>query len=234
MKDYSLPTRKECLAILTEYHVPPHITNHSRAVAKLAVFLAQRLIEKGEAVETKLLERAALLHDMMRVHDFKESDYKRFEQNLPAQVRAKYQQLHEKYKAIPHELAAYDILKEKYPVIALTIKRHRYMALLDEKDRPNSWEEKLLYYADMRIMHDKIVPLKQRLAEAHKRNIHMHGSAAKSKINTAKVDPLIFQMEKEIFEKIGLDPLVVTEEYIDSYITVDNQPSSRINADRAK
>jgi uncharacterized protein len=227
MKDCSLPTHKQCLAILAEYHVPPHIISHGRAVAKLAVFLAQRLIEKGEAVDTKLLERAALLHDMMRVHDFKESDYERFEQNLPAQVRTKWQRLHEKYKSIPHELAAYEILKERYPTLALTIKRHRYMALLDEKDRPESWEEKLLYYADMRVMHDKIVPLKQRLAEGHKRNIHRHGSAARSKINTAKVDPLIFQMEKEIFGKIGLDPLEVTGEFIDSHSAGDNRPPSR-------
>jgi uncharacterized protein len=227
MKDYSLPTRKECLAILTEYHVPPHIVNHSRAVAKMAVFLAQRLIKKGEAVDTKLLERAGLLHDIMRVHDFKESDYERFEQNLPAQVRAKWQRLHAKYKSTPHELAAHDILKEKYPALALTIKRHRYMALLDEKDRPNRWEDKLLYYADMRVMHDKIVPLKQRLIEAHKRNIHMHGSAAQSKTNTAKVDPLIFQLEKDIFEKISLDPLEVTEEFIDSHSTSDTRPPLR-------
>jgi uncharacterized protein len=224
MRDYSLPTRKECMAILAEYHVPPHIINHSKAVAKLAVFLAKRIIEKGESVDTGLLERAGLLHDMMRVNDFKESDYKGFEQSLPAQVKAKWHQLHDKYKSIPHEVAAYEILKERYPVLALNIKRHRYMALLDEKDRPENWEEKLLYYADMRVMHDKIVPLKQRLAEGHKRNIHMHGSAARSKTNTAKVDPLIFQMEKEIFEKIALDPLQVTEEFIDSHSISDNRP----------
>lgn len=227
MKDCSLPTPKECLAILAEYHVPPHIISHSRTVAKLAVFLAQRLIEKGEEIDVELLQRAGLLHDMMRVNDFKESDCKRFEQNLPQQEKEKWQRLHEKYKSIPHELAAHEILKERYPTLALTIKRHRYMAMLDEQDRPNSWEEKLLYYADMRVMHDKIVPLKQRLAEGHKRNVHMHGSAAQSKINTAKVDPLIFQMEKEIFEKIGLDPLEVTEERIDSYSTSDNRPQSR-------
>jgi uncharacterized protein len=227
MKDCSLPTRKECLAILAEYHVPPHMVNHSQTVAKLAVFLAQRLNENGTAVDVTLLEGACLLHDLLRVHDFKESDYEPFERNLPKEEKAKWQRLHEKYKTIPHELAAYEILKEKYPALALTIKRHRYMALLDEKERPDSWEEKLLYYADMRVMHDKIVPLKQRLAEGHKRNIHMHGSAAQSKINTAKVDPLIFQMEKEIFEKIGLDPLEVTEERIDSYSTSDNPPPSR-------
>jgi hypothetical protein len=205
------------MALLAEYHVPPHMVNHSRAVAKLAVFLAHRLNEKGAAIDVTLLERAGLLHDMMRVFDFPESDYQRFELNLPAEKKAKWRRLHAKYKTMNHEDAAYDVLKERYPVLALTVKRHRYMAMLDENNRPETREEKLLYYADMRVMHEKIVPLKQRLAEGHKRNIHMHGSAAQSKINTAKVDPMIEEMEKEIFEKIGLDPLEVTEEFIDAY-----------------
>jgi len=217
MKDCSLPTRKECLAILAEYHVPPHMVNHCQAVAKLAVFLAQRLNENGEAVDVTLLESAGLLHDLMRVFDFQQADYNQFERNLPAGEKAKWHRLRAKYKAMTHEDAAYDELKEKYPVLALTIKRHRYMAMLDEKDRPKTWEEKLLYYADMRVMHDEIVPLKQRLAEGHKRNVFSHGSEAQSKINTGKVDPMIEEMEKEIFEKIGLDPLKVTEEFIDSY-----------------
>ena len=175
MKDCSRPSRKECLVLLAEYHVPPHIVSHSKAVAKLAVFLAQRLNEKGEAVNIALLEGACLLHDLLRVHDFKESDYNKFEQNLPEEEKAKWQQLRAKYKAISHEDAAYDILKDKYPALALMIKRHRYMALLDEKEKPKSWEEKLLYYTDKRVMHDKIVPLKERLAEGHKRNAYQHG-----------------------------------------------------------
>ena len=217
MKDCSLPTRKECLAILAEYHVPPHMVNHSLAVAKLAVFLAQRLNEKGAAVDVTLLEGAGLMHDMMRIFDFPEPDYHLFERNLPEEEKAKWQRLRAKYKASSHEDAACDILKEKYPALALAIKRHRYMAMLDEQGRPDTWEEKLLYYADKRVMHERIVPLKERLAEGHKRNVLSHGSAAQSKINTAKVDPLIYEMEKEIFKKIYLDPLEVTEELIDSY-----------------
>jgi len=65
-------------------------------------------------------------------------------------------------------------------------------------------------------MHERIVPLKQRLCEGHKRNVFLHGSAAQSKINTAKVDPLIYRLEKEIFDKLALDPLEITEELIDS------------------
>jgi len=227
MKDYSLPTRKECLALLAEYHVPPHIVNHSKAVAKLAVFLAQRLNEKGVAIDVTLLEAACLLHDLLRVHDFKESDFNRFERTLPEGEKPKWRRLRVKYKASSHEDAAYDILKEQYPVLALTIKRHKYMALLDEKDRPDIWEEKLLYYADKRVMHERIVPLKERLAEGHKRNVFLHGTEAQSKINTAKVDPLIYEMEKEIFEKIGLNPLEVADEFIDSYSTIDNLAASR-------
>ena len=225
MKDYSLPTHKECLAILAEYHVPLHIVNHSKAVAKLAVFLARRLNENGAAVDITLLEGACLLHDLLRVHDFKESDFNRFEQTLPEPDKAKWQCLRAKYKTSSHEDAGYDILKEQYPALALAIKRHRYMAMLDEKEKPDTWEEKLLYYADKRVMHETIVPLKERLTEGHKRNVFLHGSAAQSKINTAKVDQLIYEMEKEIFEKIGLDPLEVTHEFIESYSTNDNHPA---------
>ena len=34
--------------------------------------------------------------------------------------------------------------------------------------------EELVYYADMRVMHDKIVPLKCRLEDGHRRNTHLH------------------------------------------------------------
>lgn len=215
MKRYNLPTRKECLAIAKKYHVPSHILKHSFAVAKLAVFLAQRLREKGIAVNVELLDRACLMHDIARVCDFKKSD--------PGSL---WQQLRAKFKGIPHEYAGYEILKDKYPAVAMTVKKHRYMALLDEKERPATWEEKLLYYADKRVMHDRIVPLEERLAEGHKRNVHLHGSAAQSKINTAKVDPLIFELEKEIFNKIGLNPVEITDKLIDSYSTTNNRSAS--------
>ena len=105
MTDYSLPAHKESRALLRQYHVPPHIVRHSLAAAKLAVFLAKRLKDKGVAVDIDMVERACLLH----------------------------------------------------------------------------------------------------------------GTAAQSEINTAKVDPLIFKLEKEIFEKIALDPAEVTEQLIDAY-----------------
>jgi len=217
MKKSNLPTRKECLAITEEHHVPPHIVKHSLTAAKLAVFLAQRLTEKGITVDVNLVDRACLLHDIVRICDFKELDYSRFEQTVTAEDKAMWRQLRAKYKETPHEYAACDILKDKFPVLALTIKKHRYVGILDEKKKPNTWEEKLVYYADMRVMHDKIVPLEERLTEAHKRNVHFYKTEAQSKIITARVDPLIYSLEKEIFNEIGLSPLDITDEFIDSH-----------------
>jgi len=226
MKKNNLPTRKECQAIIEGHHVPPHIVKHSLAVAKLAVFLAQKLKEKGITIDVNLVDKACLLHDIVRICDFKELDFNRFEQPVTAEDKAEWQQLRAKYEGIPHEYAAYDILKEKYPALALTIKKHRYIAVLDEEEKPNTWEEKLVYYADKRVMHDNIVTLKERLTEAHKRNVFFYDTEAQSKIIIAKVDPLIYRLEKEIFEKVGLDPVEITDEFIDSNSTTDNRAPS--------
>jgi putative nucleotidyltransferase with HDIG domain len=199
------------LSLLKEHRVPSHIVKHSLAAAKLAVFLAERLKENGIAVDVNLVDRACLLHDIFRICDFKQSDDGKFEQNITQKSKPRRQRL----KA--HEDAAYDLLKGKYPALALTVKKHRYTALLDEKERPTTWEEKLVYYADKRVMHNRIVPLKQRLEEAHKRNAPPRHHKVRRNIDTAKIDGLIYKLEKEIFNKVGLDPLEVTAEFIDSY-----------------
>lgn len=217
MKNYGLPTRKECFDIIKKYHTPQHIVKHSLATAKLALFLAQRLKEKGIKVDTKLVDRACLLHDVMKICDLKESDYSNFGRLVLEQQKAAWSRLKKKYKAVCHEDIAYDLLKKKYPILALAIKKHRYSALLDVKDRPRTWEEKLVYYADKRIMHNKIVALKERLAEAHHRNAHLRQSQARNKIDTAEIDRLIFKLEQEIFAKINLDSVEVTDEFISSY-----------------
>ena len=216
MNKNHLPTHKECQAIIKAYHVPPHIVNHSMVVAKLAVFLARKLKEKGEAVDINLTESACLLHDIVRICDIKELDYSRIGRPVTAEDKEKWHQLQKKYEEIPHEDAAYDILKEKYPALALAIKKHKYTALLDEKEKPDTWEEKLVYYADKRVMHDKIVSLEERLTEGHKRNALFDESQAKRQAIIAKVDPLIFKMEKEIFDRIGVNPLDVTDDFINS------------------
>jgi HD superfamily phosphohydrolase YqeK len=194
-----------------------HIIKHSQAVAKLGVFLAQRLVEQGIPVNVDLVECACLLHDIFRVCEFPLEDFSRFEQKVTEEDKDKWRELKEQHGGVRHEDAACAYLKDAYPILAQTIRKHRYTAIVDKDDMPRTFEEKLVYYADKRAMHDKIVPLRERLDEAHKRNAAKRRAAGIDPDQIARVDAAIVELEAELFDLIGLDPNAVTAEFIDSY-----------------
>lgn len=217
MRNYALPSREECLSMIRDCHVPAHILRHAETAAKLGAFLAQKLVERGIEVDVELVERACLLHDLFRVCDFPLEDFRWFEQPVTEEDKRRWRRLKARHGHLRHEDAADAFLKDTYPVLARTIRRHRYVSVLDETDRPQSWEEKLVYYADKRAMHDTIVPLEDRLEEAHQRSaIAMAKAGVQRSIELEKaVDARIFELEAEIFGVIGLVPDDVTEEFID-------------------
>jgi uncharacterized protein len=224
MRDYALPSRDECRSMIRACHVPAHILRHSEATAKLGVFLAERLAERGIALDVELVERACLLHDLFRVCDCALEDFSWFEQPVTEEDKRRWRGLKAKHGHRRHEEAADAFLKDAYPVLAGTIRKHRYTVLLDKNDRPETWEEKLVYYADKRAMHDRIVPLRERLEEAHRRSAAILAKAGKPYRADIErqVDALILQLEEEIFREIDLDPDKVTAEFIDRCASNDS------------
>jgi hypothetical protein len=166
------------------------------------------------AVDVSLVEAACLLHDVLRICDIRESDYQEMAASASGEVRKRWEGLRRRYARCSHEEAAYVLLRDAYPEVAETIRRQRYVALLDGEDGPESWEEKLTYYADMRVSHERVVGLGERLEEAHRRNVHLHGGASNSKAITRQVDPLIYELENEIFGLLDMKPEDVTEESV--------------------
>jgi uncharacterized protein len=217
MRTHPLPSREECLELLRACHVPVHIVKHSRAVARLGVFLAQRLAENEIPVNVDLVERACLLHDIFRVCEFPLEDFSRFEQLVTEEDKANWRRLKEQHGGVQHEDAACAYLKDAYPILAQTIRKHRYSAVVDPQDMPRTWEEKLVYYADKRAMHDTIVPLQERLDEAHRRNAARRKACEINATEVARIDAAIFDLQAELFALIGLDPDAVTGEFIDQY-----------------
>ena len=218
MSEYALPSHDECRAMIRDCHVPVHIVKHARAVAKLGVFLAERLRDKGIEVDVALVERACLLHDLFRVCDCPLEDFSCFEQPVTDEDKTRWRRLKAEHGHRHHEDAAHAFLLDEYPILAATIRKHRYTAVIED-DRPESWEEKLVYYADKRAMHDRIVPLKERLDEAHARSAALLAKAGKPRrveVET-KVDAEIFRLEEEIFGQINLNPDEVTHALIDDH-----------------
>ncbi|MBP7053760.1 MAG: HD domain-containing protein [Phycisphaerae bacterium] len=217
MRSDPLPNREECIEILRACHVPVHIVKHSKAVAKLGVFLARRLAENEILVNVELVECACLLHDIFRVCEFPLEDFSRFQQVVTEEDKAKWRRLKEQHGGVQHEDAACAYLKDAYPILAQAIRKHRYSAIVDPQDKPGTWEEKLVYYADKRVMHHTIVPLQERLDEAHRRNAARRKASGVDPAEIARIDAAIFALEAELFAPIGLDPDAVTGEFIDQH-----------------
>ena len=62
----TIPDAASCLALLRDARVPSGVVAHSRAVARVAAALTERVNERGLHLNARLVEAAALLHDIAR------------------------------------------------------------------------------------------------------------------------------------------------------------------------
>lgn len=63
----TVPRREEAASLLLSLDPPTWFVRHSRAVAEVAAFLAARMEDAGIAIDRRLVETAALLHDVDKV-----------------------------------------------------------------------------------------------------------------------------------------------------------------------
>ena len=131
----NIPTREECLLLLHELQMPPHIQRHSMMVAKIALHLGNLLNTNSLRVNLSLLEAGALLHDVGK----------------PQSI----------FTGERHEELGASILAERgYRWLAPIVMEH---VSLDRKrvDGPIN-ESILVNYSDKRVRHDQVVTLEDR------------------------------------------------------------------------
>ena len=165
------------------------VMRYCEQVNKVAVIIAKALKKKNISVDIDAIDRATLLHDMARAIDFKSFDPKTTD--IPI-----YLELYKKFGKIDHPRAAAEILAvEGYPELGKLAEIHRFSDL----PRLKSWEEKIIYYADERVSHDKIVSLQHRfddLSTRYPQEIKLYSRLRKK----------LLQLEKEIFNKLSIKP----------------------------
>lgn len=189
-------TDQEVSKLIEEFRVPLHVRRHCAAVADFCVELGEKLIKAGIKIDLKLLRHAALLHDLLRVIDFKTFEPEKFPDPITAEDVDFLKKLREKYRGMHHADAVAQILRERgCSDIASVVEKHKYVQI---KDGFKTWEEKILYYGDKRIKHNKVVPLAERLADGRKRNYPY----IKGEEPDDELDKGVFELEKEILEKI--------------------------------
>lgn len=187
-----IPRPEEVQQLFEEFHTPLRVRAHCEVVAKCAVWIAEKLVRAGVTVNIELARSSALLHDLVRVVDFRVFDPKKLPQKMSAEGVAVCLKLREQYRGLHHAEAGADILQKKgWPEVAEVVLKHRFLQIETGFD---SWEEKIVYYADKRVKHDQVVSLAERLEDGRKRNNPDTLGTASAK----KLDEKVFALEREI------------------------------------
>ena len=201
--------------LLIQYRVPLHIRKHMQKVAAVALYLGQRIQQAGHQVDLIAVRQGALLHDVLKICDFKTLDIENFEQNVTAEDIQFWTALMKSCNHIGHEEAAYNMLKEAgEEKIATIVRKHRFAGLIEPENKPKTWEEKLVYYADKRVRHDQIVSLAERLEDGRER----YFPDGKLPPNHELVEKAIFKLEKEICTVAGIKPQQINEETVEPFL----------------
>jgi uncharacterized protein len=133
-----IPTRDECLRLMSRYGMLGHIIDHSIEVTKVALYLAIELNKRGQRIDLGLVEAASLLHDLTKSECLKTKE--------------------------DHAQTGSHLLKGMgYVRVGEVVAEHMHLA---RKNDPSLvTEEEVVNYADKRVQHDHIVSLEERFSD---------------------------------------------------------------------
>lgn len=182
-------------ALYKEYRTPKHVQKHMEKVDGVAGVLAASIRENGIKIDEDLVHWLSLVHDLMKAISFQTYDPKTFTRP-PAKKDIKFwEEWREKYNG-DDVAATSDILKKHgQRKLAKAILSQRFDAVISETHPLRSLEEKVVYYADKRVAHTKIVPLTTRLEEGWRR----YGGGKVKSEHVKKIELAIYMLEEEIW-----------------------------------
>lgn len=132
-----IPTIEECYELMNCHAMLPNIVAHSEQVARVAAAIMDNL-KDGTVVRRKAVISACLLHDITKTRSLKTREH--------------------------HDASGGRLLAELgFPDVGKMIEEH--VILQDFQPEGNLLDKEIVYYADKRVMHDRIVTVEERIAD---------------------------------------------------------------------
>ncbi|MGQ9843323.1 MAG: HDIG domain-containing metalloprotein [Spirochaetota bacterium] len=133
----NIPDITKCIALLQQYDILPNVLQHSLQVHKVACAISQNL-NGSVFINHDLVCAAALLHDITKSRALKTGE--------------------------KHDISGKELLDSLgYPEIADIVGQHVF--LRNTSPGSHLTEADIVYYADKRVMHDKIVTVEERIQD---------------------------------------------------------------------
>ncbi len=131
-----IPGLAECEELMARYAMLPNIVEHSFQVMRVALAITDNLVD-GVSINRDMVIAGALLHDITKTR------------SLQTKER--------------HAASGGALLRELgFPLIAEIVEQH---VVIDLNPAGPIVEKEIVYYADKRVMHDKIVTFEERVQD---------------------------------------------------------------------
>ena len=167
------PSLSECDELMARYAMLPNIVAHSRQVMRVALAVADNL-KNGAAVDRDLVMAAALLHDITKTRALESKE--------------------------SHDRTGGALLRELgFPCVGEIVEQHVVLSGFDPQARLS--EREIVNYADKRVMHDRIVSLKERLEDL----IRRYGATEAAIASIRRNQQTAYAIEKKIRAAMAID-----------------------------
>jgi len=181
VNEQMIPSVEQCFEFMTQYEMLDNIKEHSVMVEKISRIIAEHLNESGSSrLSLERVSAGALLHDIGKVSGLENGE-------TSARTHA--------------DIGKSICLENDLDEIADIVKQHLRLEGFDPEGDID--EEEIVYYADKRVTHDRIVDLEERLEyllDRYAKEDELRAKMIKKNIS------LCARVEKKLFAHLPFEP----------------------------
>jgi putative nucleotidyltransferase with HDIG domain len=189
------PTLEECLNLMKKHNMLENIIHHSLLVNEVGLWLSEELNKTGENINLAKVQAGALLHDITKTKSITTGE--------------------------DHARTGSELLEKLgFKSISEIVRQH--VIADDAVNSPIISEIEIVNYADKRVLHNKVVTLKERFDDLRTR----YGINQERVYLISQSKKRVIEVEKKIFSKLDVTPDALLSITVESH-TLEPQRYSR-------